>query len=129
MRLRILVVLALVSAFVFTPVERAWSTNPDAATHLIRTLGDKAFVLKRPTKLCLAASVDGVPAQSPTTHLLCYGVKGLKRANPDAVVHRKSGTWREHHSDGALVEDGDVVYVAVGLSTDPDSVRDLPATC
>ncbi len=46
-------------------------------------------------------------------------VKGLKRANPDAVVHRKSGTWREHHSDGALVEDGDVVYVAVGLSTDP----------
>ena len=43
MRLRILVVLALFSALALTPAERAWSTSPDAATHLIRTLGDKAF--------------------------------------------------------------------------------------
>ena len=46
-------------------------------------------------------------------------VKGLKRTNPDAVIYRKSGTWREHHSDGALIEAGDVSYVAVGLASDP----------
>ncbi len=43
-------------------------------------------------------------------------VKGLRRANPDARVYRKSGTWRQHHADAALVEDGEMVYVAVGLA-------------
>ncbi len=44
------------------------------------SVGAKAFLLKKPTKLCLATAVDGTPPQSPTTHLLCYAAKGLKTA-------------------------------------------------
>ncbi len=44
-------------------------------------------------------------------------VKGLQSKNPDAEVYRKSGTWRNYHSDSALVERPDGrKYIAVGLT-------------
>ncbi len=47
-------------------------------------------------------------------------VRGLEDANPDAVVYRKSGTWRHYHADSALVQDPELTYVAVGLARDPE---------
>lgn len=41
-------------------------------------------------------------------------VKGLKDV-PDAVLFRKSGTWKEYHADSALVEFGSSRYILVGL--------------
>jgi len=38
---------------------------------------------------------------------------------PDVRIYRKSGTWREWHADGALVEHGARRYVAVGLVRSP----------
>lgn len=45
-------------------------------------------------------------------------VKGLE-SRPDAKVFRKSGTWRDFHADGALVESGGRRLVLVGLAEDP----------
>jgi beta-lactamase class A len=45
-------------------------------------------------------------------------VKGLE-SRPGAVVYRKSGTWRQFHADGALVESGGRKLVLVGLAEDP----------
>ena len=43
--------------------------------------------------------------------------KGLKSKNPDAEIYRKSGTWRNYHSDSALIERPDGrKYIAVGLT-------------
>lgn len=46
-------------------------------------------------------------------------VKGLRLVNPRAKVFRKSGTWRDYHSDSVLVEGGDRAYIAVGLAQHP----------
>lgn len=44
-------------------------------------------------------------------------VKGLNSKNPDARIYRKSGTWRNYHSDSALIERPDGrKYIAVGLT-------------
>ena len=45
-------------------------------------------------------------------------VKGLSK-RPEAVVYRKSGTWRQWHADSALVEANGYKYVAVVLAEDP----------
>ncbi len=45
-------------------------------------------------------------------------VKGLA-GEPEARIYRKSGTWRQYHSDSALIEHGDRRYIAVGLANDP----------
>lgn len=42
-------------------------------------------------------------------------VKGLKKAHPDAVIYRKSGSWRQYHADSAIVERDGRRYIAVGL--------------
>ena len=43
-------------------------------------------------------------------------VKGLKSRRPSAEVYRKSGTWRDYHSDSALIEREDgITYIAVGI--------------
>jgi beta-lactamase class A len=47
-------------------------------------------------------------------------VKGLKTAYPNSEIYRKSGTWREFHSDSALVEHGGHRYIAVALSRSPE---------
>jgi beta-lactamase class A len=45
-------------------------------------------------------------------------VKGLER-RPDAIIFRKSGTWRQFHADAALVESAGRKLVLVGLAEDP----------
>lgn len=49
-------------------------------------------------------------------------VRGLE-ARPGARIYRKSGTWRDFHSDAALVERSDAKYVVVGLVQSPDGSR------
>jgi beta-lactamase class A len=44
-------------------------------------------------------------------------VKGLK-ARPGVKLYRKSGTWKQYHADGALVEYGKHKYIIVGLAVD-----------
>jgi beta-lactamase class A len=45
-------------------------------------------------------------------------VKGLE-SRPAARIYRKSGTWRQFHADGALVESGGRRFILVGLAADP----------
>jgi beta-lactamase class A len=47
-------------------------------------------------------------------------IRGLRLVNPRATTFRKSGTWRDYHSDSVLVEGGDRAYIAVGLAHHPD---------
>jgi beta-lactamase class A len=44
-------------------------------------------------------------------------VKGLE-GRPGLTIYRKSGTWRDFHSDSALVEAGSHKYVMVGIAQD-----------
>jgi beta-lactamase class A len=44
-------------------------------------------------------------------------VKGLEN-RPGATLFRKSGTWKEFHSDSALVESGSHKFVMVGIARD-----------
>lgn len=48
-------------------------------------------------------------------------VKGL--GPHDVDIYRKSGTWRDFHSDAALVEDHGRTYVAVGLARHANGSR------
>jgi beta-lactamase class A len=43
-------------------------------------------------------------------------IRGLRLVNPRATTFRKSGTWRDYHSDSVLVEGGGKAYIAVGLA-------------
>jgi len=43
-------------------------------------------------------------------------VRVLERINPAALLFRKSGSWRTHHSDSVLAKRGDRGYIAVALS-------------
>jgi beta-lactamase class A len=45
-------------------------------------------------------------------------VKGLE-SRPDARLYRKSGTWRQFHSDSALVEGRRRRFILVGIAEDP----------
>lgn len=47
-------------------------------------------------------------------------VKGLKTAHPDSEIYRKSGSWKEFHSDSALIEHEGHRYIAVALSRNPE---------
>ena len=48
-------------------------------------------------------------------------VKGLKAENPTADIYRKSGTWRNYHSDSAIIESANGhQYIAVALSHTPN---------
>ena len=46
-------------------------------------------------------------------------VKGLKKAAPEAVIYRKSGSWKQYHADSAIVEHKGRRYIAVALAQDP----------
>ncbi|MDB4443790.1 class A beta-lactamase-related serine hydrolase [bacterium] len=50
-------------------------------------------------------------------------VKGLEAAHRDARIYRKSGTWRQYHSDSAIVERGDRRYIAVALAKSPNGEK------
>ncbi len=47
-------------------------------------------------------------------------VKGLSDV-PEVKIFRKSGTWRDWHSDSAIVEAGQHKYIAVALAKDPEA--------
>jgi beta-lactamase class A len=43
-------------------------------------------------------------------------VKGLKKVHPDSRIYRKSGTWKQYHSDSAIIEHDGRRYIAVALA-------------
>lgn len=45
-------------------------------------------------------------------------VKGLTRSDADVKIYRKSGTWRNFHSDSAIVEHQGKHYIIVALTDD-----------
>lgn len=46
-------------------------------------------------------------------------VKGLEEANPDAVIYRKSGTWKQFHADSGIVVAENYSYILVAIAEDP----------
>jgi beta-lactamase class A len=46
-------------------------------------------------------------------------VKGLKSVHPNSRIYRKSGTWRQYHSDSAIIEHDGRRYIAVALAKSP----------
>ncbi len=52
-------------------------------------------------------------------------VKGLEKANPGARIARKSGTWRDFHADGGVVETDRHRYIIVVIGEHPEGGRDL----
>lgn len=46
-------------------------------------------------------------------------VKGLKEIHPQAEIYRKSGTWKQWHSDSVMVEHDGHRYIAVALAESP----------
>lgn len=46
-------------------------------------------------------------------------VKGLKSVYPESRIYRKSGTWRQYHSDSAIIEHDGRRYIAVALAKSP----------
>lgn len=46
-------------------------------------------------------------------------VKGLKSVHPNSRIYRKSGTWRQYHSDSAIIEHDGRRYIAVALAESP----------
>ncbi|NWF36474.1 serine hydrolase [Mariprofundus sp. KV] len=46
-------------------------------------------------------------------------VKGLSQSSPDALIFRKSGSWRDFHADSALIEHNGRRYIAVALANNP----------
>ena len=43
-------------------------------------------------------------------------VKGLKSVHPDSRIYRKSGTWKQYHSESAIIEHDGRRYIAVALA-------------
>jgi beta-lactamase class A len=46
-------------------------------------------------------------------------VKGLESKHPNPRIYRKSGTWRQYHSDSAIIEHDGRRYIAVALAKSP----------
>ena len=46
-------------------------------------------------------------------------VKGLESKHPDSRIFRKSGTWKQYHSDSAIIEHDGRRYIAVALAKSP----------
>lgn len=46
-------------------------------------------------------------------------INTLRRLHPEARLFRKSGSWRNYHSDSVLVWDAENRYILVGLLEDP----------
>lgn len=43
-------------------------------------------------------------------------VKGLQEKTPEAQIYRKSGTWKQFHSDGGVIVQDDYRYIVVSLA-------------
>ena len=50
-------------------------------------------------------------------------VKGLKKVHPNSRIYRKSGTWKQFHSDSAIIEHDGRRYIAVALAKSPDGEK------
>ena len=46
-------------------------------------------------------------------------VKGLESKHPGHRIYRKSGTWKQYHSDSAIIEHDGRRYIAVALAKSP----------
>jgi beta-lactamase class A len=46
-------------------------------------------------------------------------VKGLESKHPESRIYRKSGTWKQYHSDSAIIEHDGHRYIAVALAKSP----------
>ncbi len=64
----------------------------------------------------LAKEMKAILGQPGIAHKF---VKGLKKAAPEAVIYRKSGTWKQFHADSAIVEHEGHRYIAVALAESP----------
>jgi beta-lactamase class A len=67
--------------------------------------------------------MKAILSQSTLNHKF---VMGLKKHHPDASVCRKSGSWRQWHSDSAIVEHHGRRYIAVALCESPQGKTWLP---
>ncbi len=47
-------------------------------------------------------------------------VSGLERMRPGSIIYRKSGSWKQFHSDSAIVERDGRRYIAVALANHPN---------
>ena len=61
----------------------------------------------------MSAEMKKILAHTAITHKFKLG---LQKVRPNATVYRKSGTWKQFHSDSALVERGKTRYIAVALA-------------
>ncbi len=52
-------------------------------------------------------------------------VRGLKQANPEAKIARKSGTWRKYHADSGIVDSQHGRYIIVAIGEHPEGGSDL----
>ncbi len=52
-------------------------------------------------------------------------VAGLKQANPEAKIARKSGTWQNFHADSGIVESPHGRYIIVAIGEHPEGGEDL----
>ena len=46
-------------------------------------------------------------------------VRGLRKVHPNSRIYRKSGTWKQYHSDSAIIEHDGRRYIAVALAKSP----------
>jgi len=46
-------------------------------------------------------------------------VKGMESKHPGSRIYRKSGTWKQYHSDSAIIEHDGRRYIAVALAKSP----------
>ena len=69
-----------------------------------------------------SAEIKQILSHPGIQHKFVKGLAGI----PDRVIYRKSGTWRNWHADGALIEAGEKKYIAVALMEDPRGGDVLP---
>ena len=58
-------------------------------------------------------------------------VKGLKKANPDAEIYRKSGTWKDFHADSGVIVDkrAGYQYIIGALMEHPKGAKIVAHFC
>jgi beta-lactamase class A len=69
-----------------------------------------------------SAEIKQILSHPGIHHKFVKGLDGI----PGRTIYRKSGTWRNWHADGALVEAGEKKYIAVALMEDPRGGEVLP---
>jgi beta-lactamase class A len=52
-------------------------------------------------------------------------VKGLEKANPEAEIYRKSGTWRHFHADSGVIVAEGYQYIVAALVEHPQGAEGM----